>query len=52
MVEGWLDDPDSNYGILIKDTSETGTTHWISVATKEDATGIYRPKLTVIYQAP
>lgn len=46
MVQRWLDDPASNHGIVISSTSNTDG---LDLASNQNATGAYRPRLTLTY---
>jgi hypothetical protein len=45
-VQAWINNPSSNYGFLIKDTTESSVNRFTSI---EGATAANRPKLTFIY---
>lgn len=48
-VQDFVDGTETNYGWLIKDNPETGTSRWWQFGTKENATSANRPILRVIY---
>ncbi|HRU38429.1 MAG TPA: DNRLRE domain-containing protein [Candidatus Goldiibacteriota bacterium] len=49
LVQTWITDPVTNYGVVLMDQSEAGGTHYIGVDTKEASDPGLRPKLTVNY---
>jgi len=50
VVQAWIDDPNSNHGLIIADSS---VTNGLDILSRETATITQRPKLTIAYsQAP
>jgi len=35
MVQGWIGDPSENHGIILKDSSESGDEHYLTIYTRE-----------------
>jgi hypothetical protein len=49
VVQGWVDDPSTNYGIIIADPNNTNGADFYS---REAADASQRPQLTVNTSAP
>jgi predicted CxxxxCH...CXXCH cytochrome family protein len=50
MVQGWINTPANNFGVVIRDSSESGTSARYEVFTsREGTTPANRPKLTITY---
>ena len=50
IVKGWYSGANSNYGFMLKDDTESGTSHW-STFYSSDAPSPNKPELHIIYQA-
>jgi hypothetical protein len=50
LVQSWVDDPDSNYGIIFQDY--TSATDSLGFSSRENSTTGRRPKLSVTYIGP
>jgi hypothetical protein len=48
LVQGWVDAPASNYGVLLRPQGGAGIVNYY-IASAQNATLAYRPKLTVTY---
>lgn len=46
VIQGWVDNPDANYGLIMADSSVTNGMDFLS---RETAVAMQRPKLTVTY---
>ncbi len=51
-VQQWLDNPASNFGWLLLNTSETGVQTFRAFYSREASTQSFRPSLAVTYQVP
>ncbi|HDQ26640.1 MAG TPA: DNRLRE domain-containing protein [bacterium] len=49
LVQGWIDAPDSNYGILLKSSNESPVSSYINMYTNEAGTPCNKPRLTLHY---
>ncbi len=49
VVQNWVDNPASNYGLIIKAIDESAVTNRRAYCSNEYATPVFRPKLTIYY---
>ena len=49
-VQSWLDDPNSNFGWILKNTDETSANTGRTFYTSEVATAAFRPQLEITYE--
>ena len=49
VVEGWINTPSSNHGMILLNDSPAAGTNWVGIASKEYPTAAKRPKLVIHY---
>jgi hypothetical protein len=52
IVQGWLNGTGSSYGVVLRSQTESGSQPDVVFQTKESATVLYRPMLTIYYNLP
>ena len=51
MIQGWITNPTSNYGMVIAPASASSS-YSVKFGSRDNSTSSYRPKLTVVYTTP
>lgn len=53
VVQSWINNPDANYGVIIKGSVESGAVNnWISFYASTYSTASFRPELRINYKLP
>jgi hypothetical protein len=54
LVQSWMDNPDSNYGLILREQAENQSTNSCitAFASNQFGTAAYGPKLTIYYEIP